>query len=202
MAADDTFDVSVLVSTNIQSRGGMCGLTFSPTIVECTGVTVGTFYSDWASSHGGTTMPFGSFTINNTAGTVARVGIAIFGGDPGGPMGSGVLYTYHFHALQEGVATLTLTETSVSDHQGNDITPPTLQVNNGQVSVGTGVTEICIGADINCDGCVNIEDAVILGLHWQLQGTPPEYREDIDNSGLVTIADAVILGLHWLEGCI
>ena len=139
----DTFDVSVVATcTDAQTRGAQCGLSFTPGILECTSVSVGNFYGDWATAHGGSADPLMGFDIDNQGGTVSMVALAIFHIlEPVGPSGSGVLYIYHFHALQNGAAQLTLLQPGMSDNVGNDIGPSDgLQVNNGQVTVGASST--------------------------------------------------------------
>ena len=74
----------------------------------------------------------------------------------------------------------------------------------GQVSVNTpGGTAVMSGFvfipvwDVNRDGIGNILDVVLIGLHWNVTGTPGWIPEDINDDGVVNVLDVVILGLHW-----
>jgi len=76
----------------------------------------------------------------------------------------------------------------------------------GQVSVNTpGGTAVMSGFvfipvwDVNRDGIGNIQDVVLIGLHWNVTGTPGWIPEDVNDDGVVNILDVVVLGLHWNE---
>jgi alpha-tubulin suppressor-like RCC1 family protein len=51
--------------------------------------------------------------------------------------------------------------------------------------------------DVNGDGVTNIEDVVLVGLHWGQTGSPGWIPEDVNRDGIVNILDIVIIGLHW-----
>ena len=133
VSAGESFDVDVIISTDVASRGAQCGLDFDPDILDYTGFTEGSFYKDWASAHGGSTMLF-PIPSENPAGHVTDVGIAVMGGDPGGPEGSGILVTLHFTALADGVSPLHLANVKVSDAEAGTIAD--VDTNDGQVMVG------------------------------------------------------------------
>ncbi len=130
----DTFDITIVVDTDTASRGAQCAVSFNPAAVQCDGYDVGTFYSDWASANGCSIMEYPSPVIDNNAGTISDIGIAIMGLNPGGPTGSGSLVTYHFTALTDGVSPITLSNVSVADVDSFDI--PGVIVNDGEVTVG------------------------------------------------------------------
>ena len=51
--------------------------------------------------------------------------------------------------------------------------------------------------DVNGDGVTNIEDVVLVGLHWGQTGSLGWIPEDVNRDGVVNILDIVIIGLHW-----
>jgi hypothetical protein len=107
IAPGDNFTVNVIESTTIPSRGAQCALSFDPSAVTCDSSTVGDFYSTWANDNSCQTVDFPTQpTIDNTAGTVSTVGVAIIGEDvgmqkngiPGGVTGQGVFYSFDMTA--------------------------------------------------------------------------------------------------------
>lgn len=130
----DTFDIDIMIDTDTASRGAQCAVTFDPDVVQCNGYTLGTFYSDWASANGCSILEYPSPVIDNVAGTISDLGIAIIGTTPGGPTGSGTFVTYHFTAVADGVSPITLGNVHITDVDGYDI--PDVVVNDGEVHVG------------------------------------------------------------------
>ncbi len=62
-----------------------------------------------------------------------------------------------------------------------------------------GIVYVGIPGDINCDGFVNVKDAVILGSAFGSQPCNPNWNPnaDINNDGYINIKDAVILGANF-----
>jgi hypothetical protein len=171
-AVGETFDVSVVVSTDVESRGAQCLLTFTPDLVKCTGAEEGNFYKGWANTHGANTMLLGSFNIDNVNGTTGKVGLAILGGDWGGPTGSGVLYTYHFEALKDGEVEIRLTDARLSDDQGIEIKPlpeGSLQVNNGALIIGSPMPDLIVSGELQ--------------TKWLTQGSTYQVSYTVQNAG-------------------
>ena len=54
-----------------------------------------------------------------------------------------------------------------------------------------------IPGDVNCDGIVNIADASIVLVNWQMTVPPGDPRADITGDGIVNIADVAIIGANW-----
>ena len=155
VSAGGTFDVDVVVNTDSATRGLQFVVSWDPTLVQCTGVAAGTFYSSFASANGGDVFYLPSNNAyDNTAGRFPKntasqtqsptaQNIAITGASgPNstylGPTGTGNAYILHMKALSgaSGTATFTLTEILLGDNGANtqDMHPT---VNNGQVTIGS-----------------------------------------------------------------
>jgi hypothetical protein len=120
--AGDTFTFDVVINTEIPSRGAQCTLAFDPAIAECTGLTEGYFYKNWAADNGcSTTILPDPLAIDNTNGRVASTGVAVWGAAPGGVTGKGILFTYHFTAVANGTLSPVLSDVHLSDESGNDV---------------------------------------------------------------------------------
>lgn len=139
IAAGTPFDVVVSIDAADETRGAQAAFSFDPAYVECTGITVGDFYSNWASANGATAMWFGhtmpTLVIDNAAGTVSNVAVALVGGT-GGPTGTGTFITYHMEGVAGGVAALDVVGAQVSDVSGSPMT--SVVVENDTVTVTGG----------------------------------------------------------------
>jgi hypothetical protein len=125
----ESFTVEVRISTDTPCRGAQCVLSFDPSLMRCDSVGEGEFFKGWATANGASTIMIPqSPNIDNALGHVPVTGIAIFGGGERGPKGSGVLFTYHFTALADGTASLTLSDVVVIDVSGQAIAE--VEVNN------------------------------------------------------------------------
>ena len=78
----------------------------------------GNYFKDWAAANGSSTIQVPQPDIDNTKGKVSDIGVAIMGTKAGGAKGTGVLCTYYFTALTDGVAAPTLTDVLLSDENG------------------------------------------------------------------------------------
>jgi hypothetical protein len=116
--AGDSFKVNILIDTQTASRGAQWKLSFDPKTLRCDSVNEGTFFKDWAAANNGTTIVLPKPDIDNNAGQVSDMGIAIMGGKEGGPMGSGVLCTYQFTALSGSIVPPALSNVVISDING------------------------------------------------------------------------------------
>ncbi len=119
--AGETFTVDVRLETDTHCRGAQCALSFDPAQMKCDSVAEGSFFKDWATANGCSTLVVPQPTIDNDQGQVSVVGIAVMGGSGGGVKGSGVLCTYHFTALADGTAAPTLSDVVVADESGQAI---------------------------------------------------------------------------------
>ncbi len=127
--AGDEFDTEVRIETDTPCRGAQCVLSFDPALMKCDSVVEGEFFQNWATAHGASTIMIPqSPNIDNTQGRVPMIGIAIFGGGEQGPKGSGVLFTYSFMALADGIASPALSDVVVIDVSGDAISE--VEVNN------------------------------------------------------------------------
>ncbi len=57
----------------------------------------------------------------------------------------------------------------------------------------------CPDWDVNCDGEIDTQDIVLVGMHWGEEGTQGWIREDVNNDGTIDTQDIVIIGIHWGE---
>jgi hypothetical protein len=142
----DTFTVNLMINTKVASRGAQAALTFDPSAMECTGVTEGNFYSNWATANGvSTTMMPSSPDIDNTNGTVEVTAVAIMGQSAaeqagqalGGAQGQGIFLSYQMTA-KSGVnknASVGLSDVEILDPNANSIKG--VASNNAQVTIGT-----------------------------------------------------------------
>jgi hypothetical protein len=131
----EAFQVDLVIDTDTPSRGAQASLTFDPVLVEVTEVTEGDFFKAWAEASGNFTLLFPEPTIDNVAGEVSGFSVAVIGTNPGGPTGSGLLWTYHMTAKAEvtGTSDLVLADVVLADALGSGI--PGVDVNDGKVVV-------------------------------------------------------------------
>jgi Cohesin domain len=145
IAPGDNFTVNIILNSDIPSRGAQCTFGFDPSAVMCDKAVEGGFYETWANNNSCQTMTFPSEpVIDNTAGMVVAVGVAVMGEDsgmqktgiPGGATGDGILYSFQMTA-KSGVSRtvkFTLSNVLVTSSEGLEIDGVT--VNNGSVIIG------------------------------------------------------------------
>jgi hypothetical protein len=129
----DPFNVVIMIDTDTMTRGAQCSISFDPSLAQVTSVTEGTFYSSWASSHGGGTF-WQPPTVDNVAGTITNAAVAVTGAPGAGPIGTGDFIEIHMTALTDGICPITLTLAHIGDIDGN---PLTVNTQDGEVIVGT-----------------------------------------------------------------
>ncbi len=134
--AGDNFDVNVVVDTDVPIRGVQFALDFDASLIQVVSVDEGSFLKDWANGSGNQTLKFPEPQIDNNAGHVTDIGIAVVGTGQGGASGHGVLATYHMTAKAgaKGVSPLKLSDLVVSDAAAATI--PGATSTNGQVGIG------------------------------------------------------------------
>ncbi len=182
----DTIDINIAIETDLPSRGMECGLSFDAAILRCDGVSLNdTFYGPWASDNDGMALPVGiPATIDNINGIVEPAGVAIFGGNTGGPTGSGAVFTYHFEALANGSAPVSITDTWVTDVDGLEIP---MSINNGQIKVGLP----CSMPDLSLRS---------LSKQWITEGSQYKLTCIIDNESSVnTPASNTLINIDGME---
>ncbi|MDY6834430.1 MAG: CARDB domain-containing protein [Chloroflexota bacterium] len=119
-----SFNVSIQLDVIEDTMSAQAGLEFAPGVLQCTGVTAGEFFQ------GGVQIPT-TPEINNEEGIVQVSMVGLLGSirSPG----DGVLFTYDFTAISEGVSDIALVDAFISDNEGNMI--PKTVTKNGQVLV-------------------------------------------------------------------
>lgn len=60
---------------------------------------------------------------------------------------------------------------------------------------------LCPDWDVNCDGCTDILDIVLVGQHFGEAGSTHWIREDVNRDAVVSVLDVVLIGQHFGEGC-
>lgn len=119
VAVGQKFNIHLVLTTHVDSRGAQSGFTFDPEVLRCDKLSEGNFYKDWAQSLGGMTFMIGSSAdINNELGqTNQAIGVAaLISADPGvGATGTGDFLVLECTALSLGQADFNLTDVQISD---------------------------------------------------------------------------------------
>ena len=115
--AGDIFQIDVVINTDQELRSGQCGLTFDPTLIQCSKVEEGGFFKDWAQQNKIITMVLPQAQIDNTKGVISTMGDALMGMVPGGATGTGTFCTYSFTALKDGTVSPKLTDVELGVQQ-------------------------------------------------------------------------------------
>jgi hypothetical protein len=143
MAPGASATVVVVVSVGQVSRGLSFGLTFDASVIAIDSVDEGTFYSDWATANGDSTLVLPAWTVDNSAGTVSDGGVSMTGGttSQGPSSGSGTAATISFHTLANASGTSPLNFTastcvSATDDQGVPHCVSNATITNGSITVG------------------------------------------------------------------
>jgi hypothetical protein len=131
-----SFTAGIAINTDVPSRGWQLNVNFDASKMSCNSVTEGNFLLDYATAHGGGTIPAGVVNINNTTGFVTIPGWAITGAGESGPTGTGILCTLSFTAKSSinDYASINPVDVIVSDVNGTEI--PGVTVAGGQVAIG------------------------------------------------------------------
>ena len=96
--------------------------------------------------------------------------------------GDGTLSTVTFEIMAVKASTLTLSETLLSDSEGNTFRP---QVEGGEITEPPELK-----GDVNSDGMVNIQDLVLVASNF---GETGQNVPDVNGDGIVNIADLVLV---------
>ena len=142
------FDLSIKVSSDVETSGMMFAVSWDPQKAECTSVTKGGFYKDPAAANGWSVyMVPGSPAADNTNGRFptgqdTALNIALTGNmkDDGsgllGVSGTGEVYVLHMKAKDgvSGTINFTLSKVGLADCT-LDVNPLNPTVNNGQVTI-------------------------------------------------------------------
>ena len=183
-----TFTVDVYVSPTQAVQGVIFSLAFDPSLLTANSVVEGSFLKQ-----GGASTFFSPGTIDNLAGTITNVYDAIIsvGQSVSTP---GVCATVAFTAkTTPGTSALTLSNVTVGDPSGHAVP---MTVVDGSVAVFTGPDW-----DVNCDGCIDVLDVVLVGQHFGQTGTPCWIPQEVNCDGVINVLDIILIGQHFGEGC-
>ena len=130
------FTVDLKLNTTTAFLGWQVDIQYDATKLQCTGVTMGTWLSNYVTGHGGMVWSPGSPTIDNSGGSItnlAQGGLNI----SAGLTGDGVLCTISFTTNQNvnSITSVNPLNISVTNTQGSDI--PNVTFNGGAIFVGT-----------------------------------------------------------------
>lgn len=90
----DSFNISVVIDTDVPTWGLQFGVSFDPNLVEITGVQESSFYKAWATENGVETMMIPNPNPDNNKGLVPSFAIILLGAPRNqGPVGQGELAT-------------------------------------------------------------------------------------------------------------
>ena len=130
-------DVNLVLSSDVELRGAQLKIIYDPHVVLIDSVTEGTYFRQWADSHGATAAMVFPFTPNNETGQTLVGGIALFGGLPRvGASGSAPLITAHLTGVATTQATASLRYEAVvlADNESQRV--PQIKVTGVEVTVG------------------------------------------------------------------
>ena len=186
----EVFTVDVVVEPGVAIAGVQFRLCFDPSLIAADSVAEGNLLKQ-----GGANTTFSPGTIDNVAGCISSVYGAIT--TPGGSVSSpGVFATVTFTGRTpetQGVSALDLSNVIVGNPAAH---PVPVAVSDGSVTV-----KPCPDWDVNCDGCVNVLDIILVGQHFGETGSPRWIREDVNGDGVISVLDIILIGQHFGEGC-
>jgi hypothetical protein len=102
-------------------RGAQWSISYNPQALRCDKFAEGNFFKDWATSYGGQTVVFPQPQIDNSAGHVSDMGIAIMSSQPGGATGKGIICIYNFTTLADNPEIPQLSNVQVIDENAKSV---------------------------------------------------------------------------------
>jgi hypothetical protein len=114
----DAFKVNIELSTDVALRGIQWKLSFDARTMQLLNINEGNIFKNWARANNGSTIVFPKPAIDNTAGIVSDMGIAVMTKTPGGATGNGTLCDYDFVALVDQVGIPTISDVVLCDVNG------------------------------------------------------------------------------------
>lgn len=55
--------------------------------------------------------------------------------------------------------------------------------------------------DVDCSGCVDVLDIILVGQRFGETGAPWWTPEDVNGDGVINVLDVIVIGQHFGEGC-
>lgn len=173
----DLITISIACDTTDYVKAWECKLNFNNNVLNATQVNEGNLFSGYQTF-------FNEGIINNTQGNIINMYNVILG--QGNVTGSGTIVNINFQAIGYGLSEISLYDIGVTNE--------TMYIPS---TFTTDSIFIYSPYDINCDQVVNLQDLVLVALHYDETGAPGWIPEDINNDGRVSVIDLVLIVLHW-----
>jgi len=164
--------IPVFISTSVDISGFQFNITDSPDLITISG------------ANGGLAEQYGFEVSTSELGIV--IGFSFSGGTI--PAGDGLLTTISYSNSNSGETELCISDTIVSDVNGNGL------LSSGDC-INYEINDIVLG-DINTDTVINVQDVVLL-INFILGSIEPDANQysagDINEDGILNVQDVVIL---------
>ena len=121
LKSGESFVANLVLDSKVPLRGAQWSMSYNPQTLRCDKFTEGNIFKDWAISHGGQTVVFPQPQIDNSAGRVSDMGIAIMSSQPGGATGNGIICVYNFTALADNPVLPQLSNVQVIDENAKSV---------------------------------------------------------------------------------
>lgn len=175
----DFINVSVICNTTDYVKGWECKLNFNNDVLNAIQVDEGNFFSGYSTF-------FNEGIINNTQGKIINMYDLILG--QGNVTGSGTIVNINFQAVGYGLSNISLYDVGVA----NETMYILHIINNGSMFIYSPY-------DMNCDKVVNLQDVILVALHYGETGSPGWIPEDVNNDGKIRLIDLILVVFHWGE---
>jgi hypothetical protein len=144
--------VDIVVQTSPQIRSAGIALSFNPAVIRCDEVREGTFFSSWAAANSASSNLQSIGQIDNSNGVVTETVVTLIGGPSDtvyaqGPNGTGVVISYFFSVISNGISYINLTDTFLMNNQIQNPQHVEVSIQNTRLEVNilassTGQTQI------------------------------------------------------------
>lgn len=173
----DIIDVSVVCIPTQYVKAWECKLNFNNTVLNAIQVEEGDFFSGYQTF-------FNEGIIDNDDGTIINMYNLIIG--QGNVTDEGTIVDITFQAVGYGLSNISLYDVGITNE--------TMYIPSE--FIGSSVF-IYSPYDMNCDMVVNLQDVMLVALHYGETGDPGWIPEDINKNGRVGVLDMVLVACHW-----
>lgn len=173
----DFINVSIVCNSTDYVKAWECMLNFNNNVLSAVQVYEGNFFSGYDTF-------FSEGIINNTQGKIINMYDLILG--QGNVTGTGTLVNISFQAIGYGLSNISLYNVGVTNET---MYIPSTSTNDSIF--------IYSPYDMNCDKVVNLQDLILVALHYGETGAPGWIPEDVNKDGKVKIIDLILVVFHW-----